>query len=71
MLLVALDSNSSKNRFGNEEANVGTHACTMDLLKILTLEEEVVSFEVGNEGANKGNPCLHHVVERHRCPTEK
>ena len=43
--LMALNLNSSMNRSATKGTNGGTHGSTMDLLIILTLEEEVCGFE--------------------------
>ena len=43
--LMALDSKSSLNRVNSEGFDGAIHGYTMDLFKILTLEEEVGIFE--------------------------
>ena len=42
--LIVLTSNSFMNRLVMKGANGGTHGNTMDLFKILTLEEKVGAF---------------------------
>ena len=43
--LMAFAPNSSMNRLAIKGLMGGTHGCTMDLLKIPTLEEEVGIFK--------------------------
>ena len=45
---MVLDSNSTMNRL----ADRGTHGCTMDLFKILTLEEKIGIFEAKLQQSN-------------------